>query len=130
MSSTLTDERIPFLHDTTDEITPFVSPSPDVEDIKHSSATAVPKQRLVSLDVFRGLTVAVRKKKHLNFSNCYMLFMVCLFNLMFCYGLRLRGCLFKLICVLMTNLCDLCLYFISPNFPAYFVTMGLYKVII
>ncbi|PWA37511.1 heparan-alpha-glucosaminide N-acetyltransferase [Artemisia annua] len=59
MSSTLTDERVPFLHDTTDEITPFVSPSPDVEDIKHSSATAVPKQRLVSLDVFRGLTVAL-----------------------------------------------------------------------
>ncbi|GJY63647.1 heparan-alpha-glucosaminide N-acetyltransferase-like protein [Tanacetum coccineum] len=58
MSSTLTDERIPFLQNSSDEITPFVSPSPDVEDVKQSSP-AIPKQRLVSLDVFRGLTVAL-----------------------------------------------------------------------
>ena len=68
MSSTVmaaeTDERSPLLQNSSQfagEITPFASPSPDNND-ERSSATKPtdPKQRLVSLDVFRGLTVAVR----------------------------------------------------------------------
>ncbi|XP_076885197.1 uncharacterized protein LOC143534643 isoform X2 [Bidens hawaiensis] len=49
---TETDERSPLLHNS-GEITPFTSPSPE-----SSSSATDPKQRLVSLDVFRGLTVA------------------------------------------------------------------------
>ncbi|KAL4572162.1 hypothetical protein LXL04_018931 [Taraxacum kok-saghyz] len=70
MSSTViaaeTDERSPLLQNSSqfvgeNEITPFASLSPDNND-ERSSATKPtdPKQRLVSLDVFRGLTVAVR----------------------------------------------------------------------
>ncbi|KAK1420460.1 hypothetical protein QVD17_22076 [Tagetes erecta] len=56
------DERCPLLHNS-GEITPFPSPSPDDQhagsySTTHSNSTD-PKQRLVSLDVFRGLTVAL-----------------------------------------------------------------------
>ncbi|XP_071697813.1 uncharacterized protein [Rutidosis leptorrhynchoides] len=49
LAVTETDERSPLLQ-STGEITPFVSPS---------DRTSSAKQRLVSLDVFRGLTVAL-----------------------------------------------------------------------
>ncbi|KAI3514691.1 hypothetical protein L1887_13311 [Cichorium endivia] len=63
---TETDERSPLLQNSSHsagEIIPFASPSPGDHDGR-SSATGPtnhtdPKQRLVSLDVFRGLTVAL-----------------------------------------------------------------------
>ncbi|KAJ0597739.1 putative heparan-alpha-glucosaminide N-acetyltransferase [Helianthus annuus] len=63
---TETDERSPLLQNSSHyagEITPFTSPSPDDQDLPSSSTRPTnstdPKQRLVSLDVFRGLTVAL-----------------------------------------------------------------------
>nr|XP_043621172.1 heparan-alpha-glucosaminide N-acetyltransferase isoform X2 [Erigeron canadensis] len=50
------EERSPLLQNAS-EITPFASPSPENQDVR-SSATHR-KQRLASLDVFRGLTVAL-----------------------------------------------------------------------
>ncbi|KAM0071870.1 putative heparan-alpha-glucosaminide N-acetyltransferase [Helianthus debilis subsp. tardiflorus] len=60
---TETDERSPLLQNSSHyagEITPFTSPSPDDQDLRSSSTRPTnSKQRLVSLDVFRGLTVAL-----------------------------------------------------------------------
>lgn len=63
---TETDERSPLLQNQSSEITPFGSPLPDYQ---HEPSPATnSKHRLISLDVFRGLTVAVSINLNLTIS--------------------------------------------------------------
>jgi heparan-alpha-glucosaminide N-acetyltransferase len=93
MSTTLIDlaeeQRAPLLND--DDIVP--ASSSNGPDASSPSPTTDPSQRLASLDVFRGLTVAVRTRPNssyphlpvpfLNFQNSPLIFLyICLIQLM------------------------------------------------